>query len=507
MEIRGGAAALWTHQDDQTVVLEGGVATGKTHGWETFALWFAEEFPGSRILFLRKIRADLIESTLIKPWESTIIDKHLRMGVITVEGGAKRTKYVHQNGSVFVPGGLDKSSRLMGGQWDLVIFCEATEATEDDYEDLLTRTSREAGVAPYSFIILDVNPASASHWINQKAEAGHIKRLLSRHEDNPILFDVVRFDESGAAVEFAPTEQGRKYMSKLDQLTGARKERLKFHRWATSEGLIWPEYDASIHRIGREGFLDRMKFKKLIGGFDWGHNDPGSLTIWGVDERTNQSYLVYQVYRRHQNMNWWAERMLDLYDICGNQFGLPISKIVVSHEQPSMTDIANDLFQRAGKRRICSRYRAKPGCVAKRNELVRWFWQPSASIEVEERPTHSAPMAFVLSGSLIFKPDDEDELGLRPVGLEQEIPGYVWAPTPDGRRSKEEPDPGCPNHACDSAGMALEEIFKMIRRGMSEGLNEEPDVGSMERSRLEEQRLLGLAPPSLDEYRRKRRNG
>ena len=495
MEIRGGAAQLWAHESDETCLLEGGVATGKTHGWQTFALDFGERFPGARILFLRKIRADLIESTLVKPWESTIIDEHLRRGIITIEGGSKRTRYIHQNGTVWVPGGLDKSSRHMGAQWDLVIFCEATEAVEGDYEDLLTRTSREAGVAPFSFIILDVNPASAAHWINRKAEAGHMKRLLSRHEDNPLLFDVTEYNDSGAAVGFTPTEQGEKYLEKLDQLTGARKERLKYHKWATSEGLIWPEFDTALHVVSRESVLGRATFKKIIAGFDWGHNDPACLSIWGIEEYTNQTYLLFEVYRRRQSMTWWAQRMLELFDKCQHDFGVGIAKIIISHEQPAHVNTANDLFQRAGRRRVCQSYRAGKGCISARNEVVRWFWKPEASDVHNERPGHSAPMAMVLSGSRTFAARDPDELGLRPVGLVEEIPGYVWAPTPDGRRSREEPDPGCPNHACDAAGMALQEVFQIVKHNLRDSLIREPAKGTMEYSALEERRILGLAAP------------
>lgn len=499
MELRGGVAGLWHHKSEGTALVEGGVNTGKSHGVFNFALWYGEEFPGARILFLRKIRADLIESALIKPWESTVIDQHLALGVIKIEGGAKRGRYVHQNGSVWVPGGLDKSSRHMGAQWDLILFCEGTEATEDDYEDLLTRTSREAGVADYSFIIFDVNPASENHWINQKAKAGHMKRYLSRHEDNPLLFDIAEVNEFGEACKFKPTEQGVKFLSKLEQLTGSRKERLKYHRWATSEGLVWPEYQIDVHRRSRELTLPNLRFKKFIGGFDWGYNDPACFQVWGVEARTGQLYLVYEVYRRQKGMNWWAARFIDVYDMCRREFGVAIADIITSHERPEHKNTANDLFQRRGLPRICKQYKAKS--IAGRLEKVRWFLQPEAAPAVGSNPNPGAPMMYFLSGSRLFEPDDPEELGYSAVGVEEEIPGYVWEKTPDGRNSREKPAEGCPDHGCDTMGMVVEEAFNDIRFTEDEGLDIEPAAGSIGRSELEERRILGLAEPK----RRKRR--
>ena len=183
------------------------------------------------------------------------------------------------------------------------------------------------------------------------------------------------------------------------------------------------------------------------------------------------------------------------------EFGVHISDIIMSHERPEHKQLANDLFQRRGLPRICKQYKARS--VLGRLEKVRWYLQPEAAPQHGPNPAFGAPMAFFMSGGLVFPADDPDELGLRPVGVEAEIPGFVWGKTPDGQRSKEHPDNGCPNHGCDAMGMVLEEAFNDVRFTESDDLQWEPVSGSIESSELAERRLLGQAPP--ERKRRKRR--
>lgn len=488
--------------DEKRLYLTNGcIPTHNTHGWQHFALWFGEEYPGARVLILRKVRSDLIQSTLVKPWESTVIDGHLARGIIQVHGGEYRREYRHANGSVWVPGGLDKSSRHMGAQWDLIIFVEATECEQSDYEDLLTRTSRESGAAPYSFIILDTNPGNANHWINEKARAGHLKRLLSRHEDNPLLYSVVERDENGAGIRFRRTEQGEKFLGKLDTLPpGSRRDRLRDHKWATAEGLIWPEYGAQ-HYISRSG-LDRIRFERIVAGFDWGHTEPAALEVFGIEAVTGVCYRVFECYRRERGLPWWSARFVDLYRICEKHFGRGVDELIYSHERREQVEMVNSLLVRSELPAFVRQYRHPS--PQRRNEIVRWFWRPSAAPTVAAAPAHGGPMCYLVSGSQLWPAEDEDELGLAPDSWEKEIPGYTWKEKPKDKRGTEEVDPRCPNHACDAGGMALEACFEHVRDILeAQGMNLEPQEGTFEASFLEEARLLGLADPA--ERRRKRR--
>ena len=87
------------------------------------------------------------------------------------------------------------------GRADTCTVFEAVECSANSLE-LLLRTLRN-GVMPYQQQLLDTNPGPFTHHLNQSCNAGTITRILSRHEDNPLLWDV---DANGW------TEFGRRYI-------------------------------------------------------------------------------------------------------------------------------------------------------------------------------------------------------------------------------------------------------------------------------------------------------
>lgn len=481
MELRGEATELFTHDTAQSVVVEGGANCSKTHTICAWAAWVAETTPDARILFLRKVRADCIDAVCIKPLEDHILDTHLRSGAVKVVGGEKRTRYVFRaSGAIIQPGGLDKISRHMGAGWDIVVIFEATEVRQDEYEYILTRTSREpTTTGRKSIIVLDVNPVDPGNWINQLALRGELRRLCAKHEDNPLLYNA----------DGTRTEIGEEYIGKLEKLRGARRERLLYHRWAGEAGAVWPEWSKSVHYQDRSAW-SRATIKHVVAGFDWGQNDPGALEVFGVTEG-GHTLRLYELYRRRLGINAWALRVYDANRMCEEEWGRGIDRLIFSHEQPAIRDFINDLFRSKGLRAIAEGYNARPGAPKARIERVRWFLDPQAALE-EEFEAQGAQVTF-LSGSAWLGPDVELEDDLHPTSFETEVPGFVWAKTPDGRRSREEPDPKCPNHACDAVGMALQGVWDYVRpqKAGKKRPMPEPPRGTPEWSEWDDRRLLG----------------
>jgi hypothetical protein len=119
-------------------------------------------------------------------------------------------EYRYPNGSIIAVGGMDKPSKIMSSEWDMAYVQEGTELNEEDLEMLDIRMRN--GVMPYQQIIGDCNPQAPTHWLKKRADRGDLVMLESRHQDNPMLWDMARGDSW--------TEAGKAYIERLQKLTG-----------------------------------------------------------------------------------------------------------------------------------------------------------------------------------------------------------------------------------------------------------------------------------------------
>jgi phage terminase large subunit-like protein len=121
--------------------------------------------------------------------------------------------------------------------------------TVTDWEMAASRLRH--GVMPYQQLIADCNPAGPNHWLKRRCDDGKTLMLISRHEDNPWLYDIRRGDW---------TPHGRAYLARLEQLTGVRRKRLLLGEWAAEvEGALWnldqieefrvPAFPAGVERV------------------------------------------------------------------------------------------------------------------------------------------------------------------------------------------------------------------------------------------------------------------
>src|SRR5690349_10773472 len=229
---RGASAALIRNHEPE-VVISGPAGTGKTY----CALWklhlAALKYPGMRGIMLRKVQEDLTASALV-----TYQERVLGAGNFNVRpfGGSKLVpaSFQYPNGSTLLIGGLDKSDKVMSREYDLVYVNEATEITEEDWEKLTTRT--RWGRMPYQQVFGDCNPQGPGHWLYKRANDGRVTMLRSIHQDNPSLWDGSDW-----------TASGRAYMTRLEALTGFRRDRLLLGKWTAAEGAVYPMFDRQTH--------------------------------------------------------------------------------------------------------------------------------------------------------------------------------------------------------------------------------------------------------------------
>ena len=422
----GAARELWTCTS-QEVLLEGPAGTGKSRALLEYINYLCERFAGIRVLMLRQTRESLTESVLV-----TFEEEVLWLGHNAIHGTAKRNNrqnYHYNNGSHIVVGGLDKPEATFSTQYDVIAVFEAREISGDTWE-WLARANRNFKM-PWQMRIADTNPAGEFHWLNTHFPSGYRElperhrndarvRLLSRHKDNPVYWD--HDDEEW-------TNVGNLYVEgTLRNLTGSRRANLYEGKWASEEGAIYEEWDPAVHMVDLE---DLPEIKWCFGSYDKGLRHPGCLQIWGVND--DRMYRLREVYQTEQNMDWWAEQVLDAhaeYDL---------QALVCDPSEPEYIKVFNDRMGDARGRDGSRIARKAKNAIRTGIDMVRW------GLSVSDH----GPRIFVVRGSLQGRDTTRVE-AKKPCCMEEEIGAYVWTKSKDGRPVKERPDPTCADHSMDT---------------------------------------------------------
>lgn len=412
------------------LVLEGPAGTGKTRGLGHVIHWAMITYPKLRVAVCRKTRASLTE-TFLKTWEEDVLPEDDPM--LTGVSRAHRDKYTASNGSVLVPVGLDNPGRHYSSEWDIVACIEAWELIQDEWERWLR--SLRNGRAPFNMLLGDLNPQFPKFWLHRRCDSGTTLCLFSKHADNPCYFDG----------DGSLTDRGARFMSALDQLTGVRRSRLRDGKRVASEGTVWETFDHDANVItpprtdDGEVDYDALGIRWWIAGQDWGFTAPGAFLVAGVDG-DGRIFIVAQIYRRGMLLEWWAEKVSELY----REFDL--TEIACDPARPDGIKSFNDRlafdFKVPGlalgaDNRKTTKGEGDMGGL----DLVREGWRVAED---------GRPRITILRDSLRFGRDAELEAKLQPCSLEEEIPSYVWFLDQAGNQKHELTDPKCPDHACDA---------------------------------------------------------
>ncbi len=265
-----GVAQDLLYSKSPEVLMEGPAGTGKTRALLEKANLCAIKYPGMRALLVRKTRESMTESVMV-----TLEQKVLPNGWPMLTGPSRRQRqcYRYPNGSVLVIAGMDRASRIMSTEYDMIFAFEARELTEDDWESLLTRLRN--GVMPYQQAIADTNPDAPTHWLNQRAQRGQMVRLLSRHDDNPNVTDA--------------------YKNRLNQLTGVRRDRLFKGIWSGQEGAVYDLWDPAVHVIEKVKIPEHYR---RIRSIDFGYTNPFVCQWWAIDP-DGRMILYRELYQSH----------------------------------------------------------------------------------------------------------------------------------------------------------------------------------------------------------------
>lgn len=391
---RGAARELWLCRDGE-VVLEGPAGTGKSRAGLEKLHALALKYPGMRAAICRKTRVSMTESTLVTfeehvllPGDPMVVDGPMR---------ASRRSYVYPNGSEIVVAGLDRPSRLMSTEFDVVYVAEATELFENDWEMLTTRLRN--GRIPYQQIIADCNPEAPSHWLHQRCDGGRTTVFYSRHEDNPVLFDHRAGDW---------TERGRVYLDRLDRLTGVRLERLRHGKRAGVEGAVYA-FDRRVHLVDAFDIPPDWPRYRVI---DFGFTHP-FVCIWAATDADGRAYVYRELYMTRRTVSEHGAKIAEL------SAGETYARTWSDHDPEAMAVLRSlgivceqaNKDMKAGRQLVMDRLKVQP----------------------DGKPR------LVLMRDILVERDDELYEARQPVCTEQEFDAYVYPKASDGRVVKEDP--------------------------------------------------------------------
>ena len=280
----GGAAEFLKCQDPEAII-HGMAETGKTLAacWKLHLC--ACKYPNSSIVILRKTLTSTY-STVLQTFQRKVLGILGEAGPtpgyegpVGAYGGEKPQWYDYPNGSRIWICGMDKSTKILSAEHDIIYVNQAEELSLAEWETLTTRATGRAGNMPYAQTIGDMNPAWPTHWVYKRVS---LTLFQSYRTENPVLYD----QETGEI-----TEQGRRTELVLDGLTGVRRARLRDGRPALAEGAVYPMWNSRLHVIDPFRIPDEWRRFRVV---DFGFNNPFVCYDDMTEVLTEQGWMKFK---------------------------------------------------------------------------------------------------------------------------------------------------------------------------------------------------------------------
>lgn len=404
----GECSKLFRYKGDE-ILLSGPAGTGKSRAALEKLMVAALKYAGMRGLMVRKTAVS-IASTAMVTWREHVATELIQAGQVKWFGGSAQEQagYRFRNGSFIAVAGMDKATKVMSSEYDMIYIQEATELTEDDWEMLSTRLRN--GVMPYQQIIADANPNVPYHWLKQRCDKGQCLIVNTKHTDNPTLY-----------VNGELTVKGAAYMRKLESLTGVRRLRLEKGLWVAAEGLVYEEFDPTVHLI------DRFEIPKEWDRYwvvDFGFTNP-FVCQWWAEDPDGRMYLYREVYMTKRLVEDHAKQIL---------------KCVISQNGPRKGQ-----WKEPRPVRILTDHDAEDRATLEKHlDMGTSAAYKSVSDGIQAAQSRfkimddGRPRIFLMRDSLVERDPSLVE-AKKPFCTEQEIEGYVWPPSKPDREENEAP--------------------------------------------------------------------
>ena len=316
--IKKNSAQLNYYQSTVPVqLMGGGYGNGKTGTTCMKLLDIAKDYPGARILFARATRPKLEDT--VKPeffkwcppdWIAKMpTEKH--NDCILKNGSSIHFRHIRQEGK----SKAENTSNLLSATYDAAAVDQIDDPafTHKDFQDLLGRmrgTAKYVGnndnmpnIGP-QWVMLTCNPTRGwvfrelvnPYMIYQRAGVVTEKLLYSKNARRPTI-----------AIYEADTysnrhNTGEAYIELLESAyKGSMAERFLKGKWGAYEGLVYPEFDSSIHVYAESEINEHVRECIVSGeygileGYDHGMVVPSCYLLAIVDKYQN-TYMVDGIY-------------------------------------------------------------------------------------------------------------------------------------------------------------------------------------------------------------------
>lgn len=395
---RGAALEVMNARDNE-VLLSGPAGTGKSRGCLEKLHAMALLNAGMRGLIVRKTAASLT-STALQTWREFVIPESEAAGHLEWYGGSAQEppQYRYANGSKILIGGMDKATKIMSSEYDIIYVQEATELTVTDWEALTTRLRH--GQTSFMQIIADCNPEAPTHFLKQRCDNGLTRMIHCKHEDNPRLFN-----DDGTR-----TPEGEIYIARLDNLTGVRYYRLRKGMWVAAEGVIYEDFDPSVHLVikPKDPPHDWLRYWTV----DFGHTHPFVLQCWAIDP-DGRAYRYREIFMTGRIVEDHAKQIMSIVRRPDGTWREPKPRAVICDHDAE--DRAS--FERhTGLSTTPAKKTVKDGLDA---------------VAARLRPAKDGKARLYFVRDALVERDQTLKDAGKPTCSEEEIGGYVWNPAKD----------------------------------------------------------------------------
>lgn len=315
----------------------GGYGNGKTASLVVLAITAASNYENGRFLVGRATRPKLEDSTKpelikwipesdVKSWPS---DR--KNNLVLTNGSRIEFRHIRQEGK----GKGEEQSNLLSSTYD-GIFVDQIDDPEFNYKDFSDLIGRLRGTARY--IGDDPSmPKVGPQWL--RFTANPTRNWLFREVVSPfftwkktgIITPKLLVDDNKRpiiVVYNAPTEAnswntGDRYVKRMQSVfRGSMAKRFIQGDWSAYEGLVYPDFDETIHMVQQEemeAFIKEAIIKGDVGvleGYDYGQAVPSCYGLAFVDSR-GDVFLVDGFYKANYLIKDQATRIKEIRNSWG----------------------------------------------------------------------------------------------------------------------------------------------------------------------------------------------
>jgi hypothetical protein len=316
----------------------GGFGNGKTTAAIIKALKLSRDYPGSNGLIARATFPKL-NSTIRKEFVRWCPPSWVKRDVNSKENLIELTNGTIINFSYIAQGGKQNessTSNLLSATYDWIVVdqVEDPEITEKDFLDLLGRLrgnttyQAEDETMPSTgprWLILMCNPTR--NWVYRKL-VKPLQDYAIGIKNPELLWDVERdcplvelFE--GSTYENAANLPADFIATQEAAYKGQMRERFLEGKWGAYEGLIYPQYDTSVHMVNRQRMLDYFSTlclthdPTIVEAYDHGIASPACYGFAFTDPQGNV-HLLDGFYEKEQTIQQLARRIKQIRTTYGH---------------------------------------------------------------------------------------------------------------------------------------------------------------------------------------------